>query len=784
MVRTLTKTRPKSTASDLAVLEAIQKRLLWLGTNIVHHANNVRENTDGTKVGGHQASTASSVSILTAVYFSFLKAGDRVAIKPHSSPAYHAIQYLLGNLDRKYLPTLREFGGLQAYPSRSKDPDPVDFSLGSMGLGAAAPSFAALAERYTRLHFGGPSGRRFVALLGDAELDEGNVWEAVTESHLSDLGNLTWVIDLNRQSLDRVVPGIRARQLKALFRDSNWNVIETKFGRRLRAAFSRAGGEALKRRIDNMTNPEYQAIIRLKGPECRAQMIDGADDANGVRRALADVPDNEVPALLSDLGGHDLGDLIAALAEADAETARPSVIFAYTIKGWGLPMAAHPLNHSALMNAQQMEDLAKALEIPPDDEWAGFEPDSPEGRLCAEVAERLREPEQTGGLPLNRDDIPISVDHQPLSNTSSQATLGLLLMDLSRIPAIANRIVTTTPDVAVSTNLGGWINKVGVYQATADKDYESGPLPVKWDVTPTGQHIELGISEMNLFVLLEQLGLSHELAGELLLPIGTVYDPFVLRGLDSFVHALYSDAKFVVAGTPAGVSLSPEGGAHQSTVTPALGIGLPNLISYEPTFAKELEWILLASLRECLDREKGKATYLRLSTKPIDQALLDRAMARLGEEQLRRDVLSGGYRLVDVAADSGDVDPKLTIQIAATGAIVPEAIAAAEMLHEEGVAANVLAITSADRLYAAMAKGDVGPLDRLIPPAEQSAPIVTVADGASHTLTFLGGVHGVPVIPLGVDRFGQSGTRADLYRYNNIDADAICAAAFRALEGG
>ena len=520
MVRTLTKTRPKSTASDLAVLEAIQKRLLWLGTNIVHHANNVRENTDGTKVGGHQASTASSVSILTAVYFSFLKAGDRVAIKPHSSPAYHAIQYLLGNLDRKYLPTLREFGGLQAYPSRSKDPDPVDFSLGSMGLGAAAPSFAALAERYTRLHFGGPSGRRFVALLGDAELDEGNVWEAVTESHLSDLGNLTWVIDLNRQSLDRVVPGIRARQLKALFRDSNWNVIETKFGRRLRAAFSRAGGEALKRRIDNMTNPEYQAIIRLKGPECRAQMIDGADDANGVRRALADVPDNEVPALLSDLGGHDLGDLIAALAEADAETARPSVIFAYTIKGWGLPMAAHPLNHSALMNAQQMEDLAKALEIPPDDEWAGFEPDSPEGRLCAEVAERLREPEQTGGLPLNRDDIPISVDHQPLSNTSSQATLGLLLMDLSRIPAIANRIVTTTPDVAVSTNLGGWINKVGVYQATADKDYESGPLPVKWDVTPTGQHIELGISEMNLFVLLEQLGLSHELAGELLLPIG------------------------------------------------------------------------------------------------------------------------------------------------------------------------------------------------------------------------------------------------------------------------
>ncbi len=783
MAKRENRTAAHGIADDIEALDAIQRRALWIATNIVHHANNLRPNADGTKVGGHQASTASIISILTALYFGFLRAGDRVAVKPHASPGFHAIQYLLGNLDREYLPTLRQFGGLQAYPSRTKDPDPVDFSTGSVGLGAAAPAFAALAERYARLHFDGAADRRFVALVGDAELDEGNVWEAVTEAHLADAGNLTWIVDLNRQSLDRVIPGIRARQLESLFRDSNWHVVEVKYGRRLQAAFSGPGGAALQQRIDEMSNEEYQATIRLPGPEARERMIAGALDPTGVQQALAATPDGDIAALLSDLGGHDIGELLAALEQADAERTRPSVIFAYTVKGWGLPIAGHPMNHSALLNDAQVAALAKRLGVDQaDDEWPLFPVGSTEANLISAARERLREPDRNQvALPFTAGDIPDDVGHRGPAVQSTQATLGLLLLDLARIPEIAQRMVTVAPDVAVSTNLGGWINKVGVYSATPAEAFETGPQTVRWEPGPAGQHIELGISEMNLFLLLEQLGLGPELFGELLLPIGTVYDPFVLRGLDAFIHGLYSHSKFIVAGTPAGITLSPEGGAHQSTVTPLLGTGLPHLLSYEPAFAREVEWILLAGLREMTDREHGRSTYLRLSTKPIDQKLLEPALARLGPADLRRHVLAGGYRLVDAAREVPDTDPAATVQIAAAGIMVPEAVAAARLLHEEGVAANVIAVTSPDRLYASLHDRD-GHLATLVPPSERRAPMVTVIDGASSSLAFLGSAFGVPVVPTGVDSFGQSGSRADLYRHFGIDADGIAAAAFRALD--
>nr|MBA2520795.1 pyruvate dehydrogenase [Chloroflexia bacterium] len=223
---------------ELATLEAIERRLLWLSTLIVHHANNVRPNPEKGKVGGHQASSASVVTILTALYFHYLRAGDRVSIKPHASPVFHAAQYLLGNLDRKYLTTLREYGGLQSYPSRTKDPDPVDFSTGSVGLGAVAPVFAALAAKYAGLHFSSVTADRFVALVGDAELDEGNIWETVAEEAVREISNSLWIIDLNRQSLDRVVPGVRASQLKALFAGAGWRVFEAKYGSRLEAVMA------------------------------------------------------------------------------------------------------------------------------------------------------------------------------------------------------------------------------------------------------------------------------------------------------------------------------------------------------------------------------------------------------------------------------------------------------------------------------------------------------------------------------------------------------------------
>ena len=209
-------------------LERIQDRVLWLSTRMIDHANRERENVDGLKVGGHQASSASMVSLMTALYFNYLDGEDRVSVKPHASPVFHSIQYLLGNLDKKYLTQLRTAGGLQSYPSRTKDPDTVDFSTGSVGLGAVAPLFAATTRRYIDAHFGARPHSRFIAIIGDAELDEGNIWEALADPATDGLGNVMWIVDFNRQSLDRVIPGIRIAQWRAQFEAAGWHVREIK----------------------------------------------------------------------------------------------------------------------------------------------------------------------------------------------------------------------------------------------------------------------------------------------------------------------------------------------------------------------------------------------------------------------------------------------------------------------------------------------------------------------------------------------------------------------------
>lgn len=774
-------------AADLEALERIERRVLWLATRIVDHANRERPKDDELKVGGHQASSASMVSLMTALYLWDLGPTDLVSVKPHASPVLHAIEYLLGRLDRRYLTTLRAFGGLQSYPSRTKDPFPVDYSTGSVGIGSAAPLFGALADRYVESHLGAGTGGRFISLLGDAELDEGNLWEAVLEPQTRGLGNVLWIVDLNRQSLDRVVPIIRAHELESQFEAAGWQVLELKYGRRLREAYAMEGGELLRRRIDEMPNRLYQSLFGASDEVVTEALLREAapTERPALERLLAAYR-GQVGPLIQDLGGHDLADILDALAAARAERSRPTILFAYTIKGFGLPIAGRPLNHSALLTGEQVDELRAGFGLTPETEWDAFEPDSPEGRLCVAARTRLDRSPLPASEPIP---VPASLSTRDPARAATQDMVGRILLDLSRDEQLASRIVTVSPDVSVSTNLGGWINKFGVFGLETEPAFdEAEPSPLSWDVSPTGRHIELGISEMNLFLALGQLGMTREYQHEQLFPIGTVYDPFVCRGLDALIYDLYSGSRFVVLGTPSGLSLSREGGAHQSTVTPGLGMELPGLVYAEPTYARELEWLLLDALR-VLQEPDGRATYLRLSTKPIDQAPFAALVERRGEEGVRADVLAGGFWLREPAGSDD------TVILATCGAMTPEVLRAAELLEEdEGVAAAVLCLSSPARLYEdwrrrrlvhlrdLAATRQESHLERLIPPALRSAPIVTVIDGASHALAFLGSCLGARVVPLGVDSFGQAGSLADVYDAYDLSPEAIATAALIALE--
>jgi pyruvate dehydrogenase E1 component len=773
---------------DLELLERIQQRILWLAVRMVDHANHDRPDAGGIKVGGHQASSASMVSIMTALWFGHLSGADKVAVKPHASPVFHAIKYLTGELDRSYLTQLRALGGLQAYPSRTKDPDVADFSTGSVGLGAVAPLFAAAARRYVDAHFGPRPPARHVALVGDAELDEGNIWEAIADPALQGLGNVTWIVDVNRQSLDRVIPGMKVHKLMRFFDDSGWHVVEVKYGSRLQQAFARPGGEELRRWIDDMPNEVYQSMFAVQGDALRDRFTDGAPAA--VKALLHALPDHEVAPLVQNLGGHDLGELRRAYRACDEVTDRPSVVFAYTVKGWGLPFAGDPLNHAALLTHSQVDDLRSSTGLTVESEWDRFPPESDEGRACAAVGGELN---NVPPPPRHRVPVPDAVGTVTVKPVSTQETFGRLLTALASTPQVAERIVTTSPDVSVSTNLGGWINKVGVFLPEAEPDLLGEGRLLRWQQGPGGRHVELGISEMNLFLLLGALGLAHEHHGEVLLPVGTVYDPFVCRGLDALVYALYNGARFVVVGTPSGITLAPEGGAHQSSVTASLGMELPNLAYAEPAFATALDWLLCHGLQQ-LCEPSGESLYLRLSTRPLDQRPFESLRRSVGDEVLRAHVLAGGYRLHDATGHgSATATGVPTVHLLASGPVLPEALAAAELLAGEGVAANVFDVTSADRLYRGWrgslqraARGGVRRADEhhlatLLPPTERRAPVVTVQDAASHALAWVGSVFGQRVVPVGVDGFGQSGTIAELYGTFDLLPEQLVNAALVAL---
>lgn len=413
--------------------------------------------------------------------------------------------------------------------------------------------------------------------------------------------------------------------------------------------------------------------------------------------------------MLTDLGGHNLNSLLAAFRECDAETERPSVIFAYTVKGWGLPIAGDPRNHSALLSEAQINDLRLSKGLTESDEWNLFAPGSAEAELCTQRAKALAR--ETGSSKIDLV-LPTETGVKTTGMTSTQEVFGRVLSEISRNDEIRKYLVTTAPDVATSTNLGGFINRAGVFHPQELRRWNEDPI-LKWAEGPTGQHIELGISEMNLFMLLGQLGLSWDHSNQPLIPIGTVYDPFVLRGLDAFIYSVYSGARFIITGTPSGVTLAPEGGAHQSTITPSVGIELPGVVLMEPAYAQALDWLLCDALTHVAGqreettpelRPSELAFYFRLTTRPIDQDPFAQARERLGEALLRSQVIAGAYRLIDGRANLDDSNKnELTnapvVHLVGTGAVMPEVLIAAAELKSEGVIAHVVDITAPGRLY-------------------------------------------------------------------------------------
>jgi pyruvate dehydrogenase E1 component len=757
----------KPVTTDIEALRILDERLRWLSAWTIHHANHIRENDDGLKVGGHQASCASMTAIMAALYFHALGPNDRVAVKPHAGPVLHAIHYLLGTQSREALENFRGLGGAQSYPSRTKDKIPVDFSTGSVGLGVAITLFASLVQDYLTAHgwLDDKDRGRFVALIGDAELDEGNSYEAIIEGAKHDVRNLWWIVDYNRQSLDATSADRMFERFDEIFKSCGWRVIELRYGGKLKAALDQH--KALKEWFEQLSNAELSALHYQGGAAWRTRIE--AELGEKGAPLLKDYDDDALAQLFTDLGGHCIDTLVEAFDAAQDDV--PTLFIAWTIKGFGLPFAGHKDNHAGLMNPTQLAALRESMGVREGHEWEPLEGVGDNARTGVEVLidrsriAREKRARNFGSVALPAIPAP-SGDEQ-----STQAAFGRILLDLSKAGGdLADKIVTTSPDVTVSTNLGAWVNQRGLFRRSEMPDvFAKAKIASaqKWGANNNGQHVELGIAESNLFLMLAAAGLSGDLFGTRLFPIGTLYDPFIARGLDSLNYACYQDARFLLVATPSGITLGPEGGAHQSINPPLIALGQPGLRHYEPAYADELAAMMQEAFR-LIDDPAGESTYLRLSTRSIQQV-------ERSDDAWREGALSGGYWLRKPG-------PNAEAAIVAMGAVMPEALAAWEELSEDIPGLGLLSVTSPDLLHrgwtaaqAARWQGqrNASHIERLLSRLSPKAGLVTIADAAPASLSWLGGVLGQRVAPLGVEKFGQTGSLADLYAAYRLDGDAI-----------
>lgn len=766
----------KASTADLDMLVLLEKKALWLASYMIHHANHVRPSRDGLKVGGHQASSASSAAILTALYFHAMKPEDRIAVKPHASPLMHAIMHLMGRQSLDKIQNFRSFGGVQSYPSMTKDTTDVDFSTGSVGMGVAATLFNTLVQDYMVDHGwqDEKSMGRMIALAGDAEFDEGNIFEGLLEGWKHKARNLWWIIDYNRQSLDGVVDDALFERISGVFDSLGWKVSPLKYGKKLLAAQNGPAGEAILNWIDLCPNQLYSALTYQGGPEWRNHLELDLAGASGIKEFLDSHDDDSLADVMTNLGGHDLETLTEAFGAVDDD--QPQCFIAYTVKGKGLPLAGHKDNHAGMMSPAQMATFQERESVSAGAEWdkfGGMEQDSKKiQHFIDNCAYQKRKMGKLSATLIDVPDIPSPTDEK----LSTQEAFGKIMFELGKGDSdLASRIVTTSPDVTSSTNLGPWVNRRKLYDRDQVQDtFKDRRIPSTqiWQKGPKGQHLELGIAENNLFSLLGQLGLADKNFGTRLLPVGTLYDPFIARGLDALNYAAYQGSRFIIVGTPSGISLGAEGGAHQSIGTPLIGISQPGLTYVEPAYADELA-VLMEWAFDHMQQEDGSSVYFRLSSRKVEQ--LPRSLSAENQQ----DIIQGAYWLRPPS-------PSTSRAIVYTGVVAPAVMRAVQELLADNKDLAVLAITSSDRLYRDWAEArrkskiehipQSSHVEKLMSRLARDCEVVTVCDGHPLTLSWIGSIKGNPVVPLGVEAFGQCGDLTDLYEHFKLDSAAIVAA--------
>ncbi|MBK6684124.1 MAG: pyruvate dehydrogenase [Deltaproteobacteria bacterium] len=767
---------------EVALIERIARRAFVFATKMIHEANHRDDVMEGDpKVGGHPAANSSCAHIMAALHLGVRQPQDLIAVKPHASPIDHSLNFLLSFLHepkgRRWLSEeemkavmfrLRKFSehGEPVFQSYHAEADPdgnIYFPSGSVGIPPVVSIYTALAYRYAAdHHLEVPQGAHFWSLMGDSEFREGSLMEAQPEAAERELGNVTWIVDYNRQNLDgtripnmRGLRGTDASRMERVAVANGWDVIQCMHGRRRQAAFQKEGGEALKKILEEgFSDFEFQMMLLKRDGAVVRERLYGLD--RRVERALKDLSDEQVYAVFSDLGGHDVAVMLDALRRSKLDPIVPTLIVAHTIKGWGLDSYAAPGNHSAMPEAAEVDALLESEGLDKDDPFGRFDPNSPEGQFLQKRGEELRsgqaaiwelkdrnlaryEAAGAAGIPetlgLNLKFLPLvhtqyvwgqlAAKVIRIGNAYSQERTGqdhgekTLVGEERRWGPAADMVMTMAPDVGTSTNINPAMDEK-IY-GPEDQNYEE-KLGVRDRRRPTlapheaawTRHIRFEIAEANCMSAVGAFGKMREHVGIPFLPVMTIYDFFIKRAFDQLYYNLYWGSSFICVGTPSGITLAPEGAQHSWKSD----IAMPNILIWEPFFALEIDWILSDALRRhYLNQNQGRSgVIIRAVTRAFQQSeMLKRLQGALrfqgrSEEEIleatRQDALRGAYYLVDWRGHPGYEPGENVVHLFSMGAMGSEALAAADRLKEQGIYANVIVVTSGDLLVGNLAHED------------------------------------------------------------------------------